>query len=69
MTDAEQSQVLASVGVKPDVKGRSLKSEAMIDEKNREQESAEMDKAKQFGELVNMFQENGLDESTNIGGI
>lgn len=37
LTDAEQAQVLASAGVRPDMQGRALKSQAIIQEKDVEQ--------------------------------
>jgi hypothetical protein len=43
LTDAEQAQVLAGRGIKPDVQGRALKSSAIIQEKEHEQDNMEAD--------------------------
>jgi hypothetical protein len=57
LTDSEQAQVLAGIGVKPDVQGRALKSNAIVQEKSVEQRKTESDILKNVNEL---FAEEGL---------
>jgi hypothetical protein len=57
LTDGEQAQVLSSRNVKPDVQGRALKSSAMIQEKQAEQEKTTAEVAKTYSEVF-----------SNIGG-
>ena len=54
LTDGEQAQILASRGVKPDIKGRSMKSKAITDDKTADRRTEEIksltDIAKLFGD-------------------
>jgi hypothetical protein len=54
MTDAEVAQLLQSRGIRPDVQGRALKSSAIIQEKNVEQETG---KVKNLESIVSMMNE------------
>ena len=52
MTDAEAAQVLASRNVKPDLQGRSLKSQAILGEKQAEEEKTHTESAKAYAEIL-----------------
>ena len=52
MTDAEQAQVLAKQGIRPDVRGRALKSGAIIQEKQQEQK---IDTIKTLSDIFNQI--------------
>jgi hypothetical protein len=59
----EQAQVLQRMGIKPDLQGRALKSEAIIQEKSSEQETQ---KVENLVKLVDAAA--SLDEGEDIGG-
>jgi len=52
MTDAEQAQVLAKYGIKPDAQGRALKSAAKVQEKQSEQQSERIASAKKVFDMA-----------------
>ena len=52
MTDAEQAQVLAKQGIRPDVRGRALKCGAIIQEKQQEQK---IDTIKTLSDIFNQI--------------
>ena len=60
LTDAEQAQVLAGMGIQTDVQGRSLKSAAKIQEKQQDNEMQQMEMAEKFSGMV--------DELGSVGG-
>jgi len=63
LEDGEQAQVLEKYGIKPDMQGRSLKSQATIQEKASEQESQRVEN------MVKMVDAAAsLDEGGEIGG-
>lgn len=62
LTDAEQAQILASRGVKPDVQGRALKSRAIIQEKQVNQKQQEMENLMKLNEMMEMEGDTGSGE-------
>lgn len=64
LEDGEKAQVLARMGIKPDMMGRQLKSQAMLQEKTMEQESTKVDNLSKIVDAIG-----GLDEEgSQIGG-
>ena len=63
LEDGEKAQVLQRMGIKPDMAGRSLKSEAMIQEKASDQESKKVDNLVKIVDAAA-----SLDESEEVGG-
>jgi hypothetical protein len=64
LEDGEKAQVLARMGIKPDMMGRQLKSQATLQEKSMEQESAKVDNLSKIVDAIG-----GLDEEgSEIGG-
>jgi hypothetical protein len=64
LEDGEKAQVLARMGIKPDMMGRQLKSGAMMQEKAMEQESMKVDNLSKIVDAIG-----GLDEEgSEIGG-
>jgi len=63
LEDGEKAQVLQRIGIKPDMAGRSLKSEAMIQEKASDQESKKVDNLVKIVDAAA-----SLDESEEVGG-
>lgn len=59
LTDAEQAQVLAKQGIKPDIQGRSLKSRAKIQEKQLEQESETIGNMGELADILDTVGGNG----------
>ena len=63
LEDAEQAQVLQRLGIQPDIQGRALKSDAIIQEKASEQESQKVE------DIVKMVDAAAsLDQGEGIGG-
>lgn len=65
LTDAEQAQVLAQIGIKPDVAGRALKSSAIMEEKQRE---AETQKADTISKILKSMTREEIGGEEEIGG-
>jgi hypothetical protein len=64
LQDGEQAQVLARMGIKPDIQGRQLKSQAIIQEKGMEQETQKVNNLSKIVDAIG-----GLDEEgSQIGG-
>jgi len=54
LTDVEQAQVLAGRGVKPDIQGRALKSQAIIQEKSKEQEGMDIENLSRIADMISV---------------
>jgi len=52
LTDAEQAQVLAQIGIRPDMRGRSLKSRSIIQEKESEQTAQEIENVTKIADAL-----------------
>lgn len=52
LTDAEQAQILAKQGIQPDVQGRALKSRAILQEKQSEQQSMKIDNLSKVAQMI-----------------
>jgi hypothetical protein len=63
LEDGEKAQVLQRMGIKPDMRGRELKSAATIQEKASEQETQKVDNLVKIVDAAT-----SLDESEEIGG-
>jgi len=64
LEDGEKAQVLARMGIKPDMMGRQLKSKSILQEKSMEQETAKVDNLTKIVDAIG-----GLDdEGSEIGG-
>jgi len=57
LTDAEVAQILQSKGIRPDVQGRALKSEAIVQEKRIDQGAKKIAGYKDLAEIVNSLDE------------
>lgn len=55
MTDAEVAQVLAKRGIQPDIQGRALKSEALVQEKRIEQGKKKTEGYKNIADIVDLI--------------
>jgi hypothetical protein len=63
LTDMEQAQVLSQTGIQPDMMGRELKSRAIIDEKQREQDTTDVE---EFSKVMDAM--SSMNEGEDIGG-
>jgi hypothetical protein len=69
LEDGEKAQVLQRMGIKPDMQGRALKSEAMLQEKASEQESTKVDNLVKIVDAVaSLEDEEEIGGSQEIGG-
>jgi len=67
LTDGEVAQVLSRRGIEPDIKGRALKSEAIVQDKRIEQGAKKITAYKDLGELVNSIIEDKNGEEAQKG--
>ena len=57
LTDAEIAQILQSRKIQPDIQGRALKSEAIVQEKRIEQGKMKTEGYKNLADIVNSLDE------------
>jgi len=57
LTDAEVAQILQSKGIRPDIQGRALKSEAIVQDKRIDQGAKKIAGYKDLAEIVNSLDE------------
>jgi hypothetical protein len=68
LEDGEQAQVLTRIGIKPDMQGRALKSAAMIQEKESEQGSQQVEDIGKVVDMITSMEGDQVGGETEIGG-